>query len=275
MRLARAAFLFAALLPQPAFSADGLEGPFQQGQLVVATAPKGAKVFVDGKAVRVAPDGRFVIGFGRDAPPATTVRFALPDGTQKNRKLAIGKRQYKITRIDGLPPAKVSPKPADVARIKADNQAIGGVRRADSAFAGFVSGFQWPLSGRRSGVFGSQRVLNGKPRQAHSGVDIAAPEGTLVLATADGVVALARADMFLTGTTLMIDHGHGLSSIYAHMSAILVKQGQRVSRGDSVGRVGQTGRATGPHLHWGITLFRTHLDPESAAGPWEGQGKTR
>ena len=119
-----------------------------------------------------------------------------------------------------------------------------------------------PVEGRISGVFGSQRILNGKPRSPHKGLDIAAPEGTLIKADADGVISLVHHDMYLMGKSVMIDHGHGLQSIYIHMNDILVTEGQFVKKGDTVGKVGMTGRATGPHLHWGVSLKGTALDPQ-------------
>ena len=131
----------------------------------------------------------------------------------------------------------------------------------------FDAGFIWPVEGRISGVFGSQRILNGKPRRPHNGVDIAAPTGTPVKAMGDGIVALVHQDMFFTGKTVMIDHGLGLNSVYIHMNAITVRDGEFVTKGTQIGTVGQTGRATGPHLHWGVSWFKTHLDPALLVGP--------
>ena len=181
--------------------------------------------------------------------------------------LRITQREYKIQRIDGLPQKKVTPDPASVKRISIENAMIKKVRAVDTDRAYFASGFDWPVKGPISGVFGSQRVLNGKPKNPHNGVDVAAPQGTAIVAPADGVVALVHGDMFYTGKTVMIDHGHGLTSVYAHMSAILVKDGQKVTRGTPIGKIGKTGRVTGPHLHWGVTLFGTHLDPRLLTGP--------
>ena len=238
-----------------------LEGPLVPGGLVIGKTTPGATITLDGKPLRVAENGSFLLGFGRNAKQNQTLEINDPNGFVYTKDIILKKRDYKITRIDGLPGRKVTPKPEDLKRIRQDNAGIGRVRKLDSTNQGFTSGFQWPVTGRISGVYGSQRVLNGKPRSPHNGVDIAAPTGAAVLATADGKVALVHEDMFFSGKTVMIDHGHGLSSVYIHMSQIAVSNGQQVRKGDKIGEVGMTGRATGPHLHWGVSLFRTHLDP--------------
>ena len=242
------------------------DGPLVQGGLVIGHTEPGAAVAVDGRALRVSPDGLFLIGLGRDTPPRVTVRVKHAGGATATRTLEIARRTYEVQRIDGLPQRQVTPGAAELRRIKADNAAIAGVRARDSAGAYFASGFAWPVEGRVTGVFGSQRILNGAPRRPHNGLDITAPPGTPVKAAAAGVVALARPDMFLTGQTVIIDHGHGLTSVYAHMSRILVKEGQPVAKGAAIGRVGASGRVTGPHLHWGMTAFATHIDPGLLVG---------
>ncbi|MCW9001701.1 MAG: M23 family metallopeptidase [Rhodospirillales bacterium] len=253
-----------------AFPADAgqltFDGPFVQGGLVVGQAAPGALVRLDDHPVRVGDDGRFVLGFGRDAGAEYRLLVTWPDGASKSSRLHIKARDYDIQRIDGLPQRKVTPKPEDIARIKDDNAQIAAVRKLDTDAPFFASGFIWPAKGRISGVYGSQRILNGVPRRPHNGVDIAAPVGTPVVAAAGGVVALVHPDMFYSGKTVMIDHGHGLSTVYVHMSDILVEPGARVERGQLIGKVGMSGRATGPHLHWGLSWFSTHLDPALAAG---------
>lgn len=250
-----AAGLFLAL---PAAAGElVLEGAFTQGGLVVGRTEPGAEVTVDGDPVRVSPDGVFLIGLGRDAPPSVVVRV---DGGEP-RTIEVARRSYPEQRIDGLAERKVTPSAEDLERIRADGALISGVRTRDSARTGFASGFVWPLRGTVSGVFGSRRILNGEPRRPHSGLDIAAPRGTPVGAAAAGVVVLVHEDMFFTGRTLMIDHGHGLTSVYAHLGEILAADGQTVAKGAPIGRVGSSGRATGPHLHWGVSLFSTRLDP--------------
>lgn len=243
-----------------------LDGPAKQGGLLIGTVTPGASVQVDGQAVRVSPDGRFLVGFGRDAKSKAKVEAVMADGRRLGCPVSVARRSYQIQRIDGLPKRQVTPDPKALARIRADNAAIRAVRKLDTASTDFLAGFDWPLKGRISGIFGSQRVLNGQPRSPHNGVDIAAPTGTPIHAPAPGVVRLVHPDMFYTGKSIMLDHGHGLTSVYVHMSAISVKEGQRVAKGDVIGKVGKTGRATGPHLHWGVSLFATHLDPMLLVG---------
>jgi hypothetical protein len=243
-----------------------LNGALTQGGLVTGRVDPGTKVTVGKRQLRVSPEGFFLLGFGRDAPAKISLRILHLSGMQENKILRIKSRTWKTSRVNGLPGRKVTPKPEALRRIQADSAKIKKVRRLSTKAPHFLSGIGWPLTGRISGVFGSQRILNGKPRRPHVGTDIAAPLGTPVLAIADGVVALVHQDMFFTGKTLMIDHGHGLASVYAHMDKILVTEGAPVTKGTAIGQVGKTGRATGPHLHWGISLFATHLDPELVAG---------
>ena len=251
----------------------GFEGTIEQGGLVIGHATAGATVLVDGRQVPVTLGGDFLIGFGRDAAAETKVRIVHADGRREIRTLAVRQRTYPEQRIGGLPGAQVTPGSADLMRIRADASRIRAVRgRSASAEPHFLDGFVWPVTGRISGVFGSRRILNGEPRRPHYGLDIAAPAGTPIGAMAGGVVALVDGDMFYTGKTLMIDHGHGLASVYAHMSEVLVREGDGVVKGQPIGRIGATGRATGPHVHWGISLYRTHLDPALVV-PMPGDGE--
>ena len=247
-----------------------LNGARTQGGLVIGRVAPRERVFLDSREVRVSPDGVFLIGFGRDAPSEVKFLVQNRDGVRVEKRLSISKRSYKVSHVNGLPESKVTPKPSDMEKIREDNAKIARVRKLDSAEAHFMTGFIWPATGRISGVFGSQRILNGEPRRPHNGIDIAAPRGTPVVAMAKGQVALANSDMFLTGKTVMINHGHGLPSIYIHMDRITVKRADLVSRGQQIGAVGMTGRATGPHLHWGVSLFNTKLDPALLVGSMEG-----
>ena len=263
-----AAGAIAAAVAAPVWAAEPrFEGSFTQGGLVEGHAAPGATVRIDGHPVRVSPEGLFLIGFGRDAKGPVTVEIRDPDGAVSRRRFAVARRVYRLQRIDGLPAAMVTPSPEALARIEREAQEIAVARARDTAETLFTSGFTWPVRGRISGVFGSQRILNGKPRQPHTGVDIAAPEGTPVVAPAAGIVVLAEPDLYFTGGTVILDHGYGLSSVFAHMSALEVRLGQRLRKGERLGRVGATGRATGPHLHWGVNLFATRLDPALIAGP--------
>jgi murein DD-endopeptidase MepM/ murein hydrolase activator NlpD len=251
----------AAYAAEPTF--DG--NPAQGGLLVGHTNPE-STVTVDGQHARVSPDGLFLVGLGRDATKAVVV-VTDSDGKKTTKTIPVKKRQYQIDKINGLPEAQVSPDPEAMKHIRADNAEIAKARALDTAETYFASGFQWPVIGRISGVYGSQRILNGEPRQPHFGVDIAAPMDTPIHATADGVIAVVDQDMFFTGRTLMIDHGHGLTSVYAHMNKILVTEGQVVKKGDVIGLIGMTGRVTGPHTHWGMSLFKIPLDPALLVGP--------
>ncbi|GGF68544.1 periplasmic metalloprotease M23B family protein [Terasakiella brassicae] len=239
-----------------------LNGAFKQGGLVFGTVTPGSLVSLDATDIAVSKEGLFLLGFGRDHGVKSHLMITYPDGQQVSETLKIAKQNFKIQRIDGLPKKKVTPNPEAVKRIRADNAAVGRTRQVFTAQTWFASGFMQPVEGRISGVFGSQRILNGKPRSPHKGLDIAAPKGTLIKADGDGVISLVHPDMYLMGKCVMIDHGHGLQSIYIHMDDILVKEGQFVKKGDPVGKVGMTGRATGPHLHWGVSLKGIALDPQ-------------
>jgi len=264
--------VIALLLAPAAARAIELDGPLVPGGLVVGRAAPGAIVTVDGRAVRVSEDGRFLIGFGRDAK-ATTVRATSPDGAIVNRTLRLRPRTYDVQRIDGLPPRQVTPDVETLQRIETEKRLIADARARDRAAIDFAGGFAWPAVGRVSGVFGSQRILNGEPRAPHLGVDVSAPEGTPVAAAANGVVALTHDDMFFTGKTVILDHGHGLTSSYVHLSIVAVTPGERVARGQMIGRIGATGRVTGPHLHWGMHLLGVGLDPALLVGPMPDRGQ--
>lgn len=249
-----------------------LEGMFAQGGLVLGRTDPKAVVEFDGKRVRVSPDGVFLIAFGRDAAPKATLSLRYPDGQEEVQELEIAQRTYDVQRIDGLPNRMVTPPPETWDRIKADNVKIGKVRRIDTPETWFLSGWIWPADGPISGVYGSQRILNGKPRQPHYGVDVAAPVGTPVVAPADGRIVLAETDMYYTGGTIFLDHGHGLTSAFLHMSAVDVEVGQFVRRGERIGAIGATGRVTGAHLDWRMNLFGTRIDPAFLVPPRPGTG---
>ncbi len=238
-----------------------LDGPLVQGGLVQGRVEPGARVFFKGAPVRLTADGRFLIGFGRDDVGPFPLEVRYPDGSVVRKSLKPRKRVYKTQRIDGLPSKMVTPPKETLARIHREGAMIAAVRARDTPEPLFLSGFIRPVEGPISGVYGSQRILNGKPKRPHFGLDIAAPPGTPVRAPADGIVALAEKDLYYTGGTVMLDHGFGLTSVYSHMSAVTVRVGQRVRQGDIIGRVGATGRVTGPHLDWRVNLFKTRLDP--------------
>lgn len=244
-----------------------LEGPMVQGGLVNGSVPPATKVYFADDPVRVSGDGDFLIGFHRDEPSRVSLKMVYPDGKVELKILEIEKRDYDIQRIDGLPPGKVSPTAKDMKRIRAETRLIKQARKLDDDRNDFQTGFIWPTTGRISGVYGSQRILNGKPRRPHFGIDIAAPRGTPVLAPADGVITLAHPDTYFNGGIIALDHGHGLSSWFSHLSRLLVKEGEVIKRGDKIAEVGSTGRSTGPHLDWRINLFERRLDPSLLVGP--------
>jgi len=239
-----------------------LEGVFTQGGLVQGYTEPGSEVTLDGNPVRVRDDGRFLLGFGRNAGARSSLVVTTPDNRVQRHALQIGQRTYQVQRINGLPSKMVTPDKEALARIRAEAALVGAARRRDTPRPYFDTGFQWPVRGRITGVYGSGRVLNGQPRQPHYGIDIAAAEGTPVLAPAGGIVSLAHRDMYFSGGTLIIDHGRGLSSTMMHLSRLLVAEGDIVRQGQPVAEVGATGRATGAHLDWRINLFRARLDPE-------------
>ncbi|MCB1759979.1 MAG: M23 family metallopeptidase [Gammaproteobacteria bacterium] len=249
------------LLAELSLSGEQVQG----GMLVGRTAPD-AEVWVDGNRVRLSPQGVFLIGFGRDHAAQTLVEVRHADGGKESRTIDVARREYEIQRIDGLPQRKVTPQKIDYARIKKENAAVAAARRRDDPRTDFLSGWIWPVEGPISGVYGSQRILNGKPRRPHFGVDIAMPVGTPVRAPADGIVTLAYPDMFYSGTTLVIDHGHRLSSSFLHLQRALVKPGDRVRRGDIIAEVGKSGRVTGAHLDWRMNLRTARIDPQLLVG---------
>lgn len=254
-------------LPLAAQQAPALDGDLVQGGLVIGTAVPGAQAALNDKPLRVTGDGRFVFGFGRDAPGAARLTVTYPDGTVSDQTLVIAGREYKVQRIDGLPKKFVTPPDAVVTRIRADAEAAAKARKTDRPDTDFDSGFRWPAIGIVSGVYGSQRILNGEPRRPHFGIDIAAPKGTPVVAPADGLVTLVHPDMYFTGVTLFLDHGHGLSSAFLHLEKVTVREGQKVAKGEQIATVGSTGRSTGPHLDWRVNWFTERLDPALLVGP--------
>ncbi|MEJ2592027.1 MAG: M23 family metallopeptidase [Candidatus Thiodiazotropha sp.] len=259
--------LWLLVCASPALHAVTLEGEFLQGGLVVGRTQPGDKVMFDGAALHVSKQGVFLLGFGRDAELDHRLEVIRQGKRVERKEIAIGKRDYHIQRIDGLPPSKVTPPERDWARIKRETALVKKARARDDGRTDFLTGFVWPAKGVISGVYGSQRILNGKPRRPHFGIDIAAPVGTPVFAPADGIVTLAYPDMFYSGGTLILDHGLHLSSSFLHLSRILVKVGDRVKQGDKIAEIGATGRVTGPHVDWRMNLRNARLDPELLVPP--------
>ncbi|WP_420418731.1 M23 family metallopeptidase [Pacificispira sp.] len=263
-----------AALPAVAQDALMLSGILTQGGHAEGTVPPGSTVEYDGKQVTVGDDGVFIIGFHRDEPNDTVLNVTLPDGTKKAYPLQVDAREYDIQRIDGLPQDKVEPPPEVMERIAADAAAARAARNRNSPETWYKTGWIWPVQGKITGVYGSQRILNGAPKQPHYGFDIAAKEGTEIVAPADGMVSLVHPDMYFSGATLMIDHGRGLASTFLHLKSIAVEEGQFVKKGDVIGTVGSTGRSTGPHLDWRVNWFEKRLDASLFAGPMPGPSYT-
>lgn len=246
----------------------GLTGKLIQGGFALGTAPRGTTLLsLGGAPVEVAPDRRFLIAFDRDAGPSTILVARLNNGSEVRQTLTIAPRAWDISRLNTLPKYPV-PRP-EFERIRGPELAqINAARARESDSQGWRQTFLWPVTGRISTLFGSQRIYAGEPGSYHSGIDIARPTGTTVLAPADGVVVLAAAAPFtLEGNLLMIDHGMGLNTAFMHLSRIDVKLGERVRRGQPVGAVGRSGRATGPHLHWSLKWRDARIDPLLVAGP--------
>jgi len=233
------------------------EGKFIQGSFILGKTEPGSEVFIDKQKVKVTPEGYFAFGLGRDRKNDIIITI-----NEKKIVKKVFKREYKIQRIDGLEEKKVTPPEEVYERIKRENKWIGEARAIDSDLNFFKNKFINPLENAIvTGVYGSQRILNGKPKWPHYGIDFAAEEGTEIKAMLDGVVTLAEPDLFYTGGTLIFDHGHGISTLYMHMKTLMVQKGQKVKQGDVIGTVGSTGRSTGAHLDVRLNWFQVRLDP--------------
>jgi len=248
--------LFFLLITTSSFAVT-FDGKFTQGSFILGKTEPDSEVFIDKKKVKVTPDGYFVFGLGRDRKNDVVIKI-----NKKKIVKKVYKRKYNIQRIDGLEEKKVTPPEEVYERIKRENGWIGKVRAINSDLTFFTKKFIVPVENSIiSGVYGSQRILNGKPKWPHYGLDFAADEGTEIKAMLNGTVTLAESDLFYTGGTLIFDHGHGISTLYMHMKEILVKKGQEVKQGDIIGTVGSTGRATGAHLDVRLNWFQIRLDP--------------
>jgi len=235
-------------------------GAMTQGSLALGSAPPGSQAALDGRPLRITSDGRFAFGFGPDQTKAALVTVRYPDGGGDSRSFTPTVRTYEEQRVNGLPQKTVTPPPEVRMRIEREAENIYLARLTDSSGSDFLSGFDWPAPGIESGIFGSRRIDNGVPMAPHYGVDMAAPAGTPIHAPADGVVSISD-EYYLDGDFTLIDHGQGVSTSYLHQSKRLVRAGEAVKRGQRIGLIGATGRATGPHLHWAMNWFEVRLDP--------------
>jgi murein DD-endopeptidase MepM/ murein hydrolase activator NlpD len=263
--------LFATLIcvaaPGAAAVCPHLAGEVTEGGLAWGRAAPGEAVSLDGERIDVTGDGIFVIGFHRDAPARQVLRV----GDSCELELDVAQREYRVSRVEGVPQRTVTPSPEDLERIRRERELVREAKAQRIARADWLlqidGGFRWPATGRISGVYGSQRVYNGTPGSPHYGVDIAVPTGTPVLAPAAGRVTLAEPDLFYSGGTVVLDHGYGLSSSFLHMSAVDVAVGDELRPGDRIGAVGATGRATGPHLDWRMSWRDRRIDPQRLVPP--------
>lgn len=238
-----------------------LKGKPTQGGLIIAQTNASAKVKINGKAANITDDGYFMFGFSRfdEKPINLAITF---DGATYKTSIPVTPREFPTEVIDGLPKNKVTPPDSVYAQIKADNAKVAKARSFMDFRKDFLQPFIWPANGRVSGVYGSRRILNGKPKRPHYGMDIANKTGTSVVSPANGVVRMAETDMYYTGGTIIIDHGYGLTTTFMHLSQVNVEAGTRVKQGEKIGEIGMTGRATGPHLDWRLNLGKTRLDPQ-------------
>ena len=239
-----------------------LQGESVQGGLIFGQTEPGNAVLLDGMPIMVSEQGRFVVGFGRDQTGESALLVKAPDGADERIALQIKPRQFAIEQVDGLPPATVTPDPEAEQRIRDEAAMVAAARSRRDQRTDYASGFAWPASGRISGVYGSQRILNGQPRNPHFGLDIAAPGGSPVYAPAAGIVTLAHPDMYFSGGTLILDHGQGLSSTFLHLSKVHVTAGRSVEQGELIAEIGATGRASGPHLDWRMNWLDRRVDPQ-------------
>lgn len=254
-----------------------LEGRAEQGGILFGTVPSGYRLRLVGDEVPVAADGRFLLGIDRDAPPSLALEAIAADGRVFVKRLSIAPRAWRIETVNV--PRRPGVTNQEFERLRAPEVArINAARTVASQSDGWRQAFAWPARGRISGVFGSQRIYRGgEPGSYHSGVDVAGGAGAPVVAPADGVVVLAAADkpFTLEGHLLIIDHGMGLNSAFLHLSRIDVREGERIRKGQPLGAIGSSGRATGPHLHWAIKWKNARIDPMALAGPPSGQYVSR
>ncbi len=254
-------FIILLLLLSPSYAIE-FQGKFLQGHFILGITDPDAEILIGKKKIKVSKDGDFVFGIDRDQKyNLTFTKILNGDKTTITKKVL--KRKYNIQRIDGLEESKVTPPESVYNRIKKENNAIGEARAINSNLQYFKEKFIMPVEGIISGVYGSQRILNGKPRWPHYGIDIAAKQGTMIRSSASGTITMAEQDLYYTGGTIIMDHGHGISTIYSHLESLLVAVGDKINQGDIIGTVGSTGRSTGPHLDFRINWFQTRLDPMS------------
>jgi murein DD-endopeptidase MepM/ murein hydrolase activator NlpD len=259
-----AAAAFAALpYARAQTSRLSFRGSREQGGLIIGQTAPGAIVTVDDTSVLVSPEGIFTFGLSYNSANPVRVSAVFADGTSEKQEVLAGARQYEIQSIEGLLEKYVEPPPEIAQRLEHERELVWDARKRETGGTDFANPLEWPFPGIVSSRYGNQRILNGVSKSPHLGVDIAAPEGTPIHAAADGIVSISD-EFYIEGGFTLLDHGHGVSTCYLHQSERKVQMGQKVSRGEIIGLVGKTGRATGPHCHWGLAWFQVKLDPSRA-----------
>lgn len=251
-----------AALPLTKAQAASFNGPWIQGAMVTGKAEPNEVVLYQGQPLSQTDSGHFVFGLGRNAPPVIELLVEAADGSQKALSFDVVQREYVTQKIEGVASKHVTPPKAVTQRISQEAKAVRKARTLSDARSDFLSTFIWPAKGPITGVYGSQRIYNGIPKNPHYGVDIAGPTGAEVVAPAAGIVTFASDDLYYSGGTLIVDHGHGISSTFIHLSAVEVKVGDAVKQGDLIARIGASGRATGPHLDWRMNWYKERIDPQ-------------
>ena len=251
------AFLYAKVFS----SILNIEGAFIQGSILFGKTKPNSKIFFNDKKIFVNNEGDFLLGISRDEKKENLLILEIGNKVEKYN-INIIPRKYKIQKIDGLPKNKVTPNQKELKRIKKESKLINKYKNIFLDKTLYKSGFVWPVEGKITGEYGSQRILNGQPRRPHFGTDIVAPLGSRIIAPSDAIVVFTFEDTFFNGKMIILNHGLGLNSIYSHLNKIYVREGDKIKQGDLLAEVGSTGRVTGPHLHWGISIFNTAIDPE-------------
>ena len=253
-------------------SAFELQGEWIEGGLIIGNAEPGSVIRFKGEPVMISEEGLFVIGLHRDEDEPVSLEVTDPSGQTQSQVIEVAQRDYNIQRVEGIAQSIMEPSDEDQDRIWTDYLMTTEARKIRSDLETFLSDFDWPVMGPISGVYGSQRVYNGVPGTPHYGIDVAVPTGTAIVAPASGQIIMVHDNMFYSGGTIMLDHGHGVSSSFLHLSKTSVEVGDWVEQGDPIGEVGATGRVTGPHLDWRMNWGDSRIDPElllRASGAWE------
>lgn len=265
MRIILLYLIALVIAPNTAGSIEVTRGKLLQGSLLLLQVDTSSTVTVNGETIPVSANGKAIVGFHRDETEPLHIIETLKDGSKKELTLKPKLRVYREQRINGLPENMVTPPDKVLKRIVEDRKQVTKARSYSTSINAFEKIFSWPIKGIITGTYGTKRILNGKPRAPHYGIDIAAPKGTPVRAPQAGIIRMAK-NLYFTGWTIILDHGHGLSSTFLHLSGTKTKVGQRVQKNQIIGNVGSTGRSTGPHLDWRINLLKKRLDPQLIAG---------